>query len=162
MTTDHSRHDCLHRLTSEYRLLAAANFKFVAIGVFEKECVVARTVAFLKLGPFELFSAGFAHNLCDSIHFLSRIGPKRDARFIRFVVFIRTKAKEFRRFVAAGRKKRMEISPGLFVNESKLRQKFSVKLLRRFHVSYTQIDVIEGTRFHPAILNRIGSQFNRS
>jgi hypothetical protein len=55
----------------------------------------------------------------------------------------------------------MEGSPGFFVNESKLWQKFSVKLCRRFHVCHTQIDVIETTRFHIPILNRIASQFNQ-
>jgi len=39
--------------------------------------------------------ARFAHNLCNPIHFFSRIGPKRDACAIRFVVLIRTKAKKF-------------------------------------------------------------------
>jgi hypothetical protein len=78
------------------------------------------------------------------------------------VVFIWTKAKEFRRFVAAGGKESMEGSPGFFVNESKLWQKFSVKLFRRFHVCHSQIDVVKATRFHFMILNGIAKQFNRS
>jgi hypothetical protein len=78
------------------------------------------------------------------------------------VFFIWTKAKEFRRFVAAGGKESMEVSPGFFVNESKVWQKFPVELFRRFHVCHPQIDVIEATRFHFVILNRIASQFNRS
>ena len=56
----------------------------------------------------------------------------------------------------------MIIVARFFVNESKLRQKFSVKLSRRFHVCHPQIDVIKATRFHFVILNRIASQFNRS
>jgi len=80
---------------SKYRLLAAANFEFVAIGVFEKEGVVARTVPLANLRPLELFPAGFAHKLCNPIDFLPRISPKRDACAIRFVVLIWTKAKEF-------------------------------------------------------------------
>jgi len=54
------------------------------------------------------------------------------------------------------------VSPGLFVNESELWQKFAVKLFRRLHVSDTQIDVIEATRFHSVILNLIATHFNRS
>jgi hypothetical protein len=142
-------------LTGKYRLLAAANFEFVPIRVFEKEGVVTRTVALANFRPLKLFPAGLAHDLCNPIHFFPRIGPERDARAIRFVAFIRTKAKEFRRFVAAGGKKSMEGSPGLFVNESKLWQKFPVKLFRRFHVSHPQIDVIEATRFHVLILNLV-------
>ena len=42
------------------------------------------------------------------------------------------------------------------MNESKLGQKFPVKLFRRLHVSHPQIDVIKATRFHLVILNRIG------
>jgi hypothetical protein len=64
------------------------------------------------------------------------------------VVLIRAQAKEFRRFVTATRKKGMEGSTGLFMSESKLWQKFSVKLFRRLHVRDTQIDVIETPRFH--------------
>src|SRR5206468_1334990 len=64
---------------SKYRLLAAANFQFVAIGVFEKERVVTGAIALANLGSLELFSAGFAHELCNPIHFLPRISPKRDA-----------------------------------------------------------------------------------
>jgi len=158
---DRSRHGCLYRLISKYRLLAAANFQFVAFGVFEKESVVARTVAFANFRALELFSAGLAHKHCNPIHFLSRISPKRDACAIRFVVFIRAKAKEFRRLAADGGKKRMEGSTGLFVNESKLGQKFPIKLFGRFHVRDTQIDVIEATRFHVSIFNRMAGHFKR-
>ena len=56
----------------------------------------------------------------------------------------------------------MEGSPGFLVNESKLWQKFSIKLFGRFHVCDTQIDMIEATRFHSVILNLIASQFNQS
>src|SRR6516165_6733935 len=42
----------------------------------------------------------------------------------------------------------MEESTGLFVNKSKLRQEFSVKLFRCVHVFHSQIDMIKATRFH--------------
>jgi hypothetical protein len=146
-------------LSRNDRTFAAADFQFIAIGVFEKEGVITGAVAFANFRPFKFFPAGFAHGLCNPIHFFPRIGPKRDARAVRFVVFIWTKAKEFRRFVAAGGIKSMEVSPGFFVNESKPWQKFAVKLLRGFHVCHPQIDVIEATRFHVLIFNRMAAQF---
>jgi len=149
-------------LTGKYRLLATANFELVAIGVFEKESVVTGAVPLANLGSLEPFPAGFPHELRNPIHFLPRISPKRDTCAIRFVVFIRTEAKEFRGLVADSGKESMEGSTGLFVNKSKLWQKFSVKLFRPFHVCHPQIDMIEATRFHSVILNFIASQFNQS
>jgi hypothetical protein len=154
-------HGCLYRLTGKYRLLAAANFEFVAIRVFEEEGVVTRTVALANFRALKLFPAGVAHKLRNPIYFFARVSPKRDACAIRFVVFIRAKAKEFRRLAADGGKKRMEGSTGLFVNESKLGQKFPIKLFGRFHVRDTQIDVIEATRFHVSIFNRMARHFKR-
>jgi hypothetical protein len=55
----------------------------------------------------------------------------------------------------------MKVSPGFFVNESKLWQKFPVELFRRFHVCHPQIDVIEATRFHLPIFNRKARLFKR-
>jgi hypothetical protein len=156
-----SRHGCLYRLSGKYRLLAAANFEFVAIGVFEKEGVVTRTVALANFRPLKVFPACVAHEFRNPIYLFSRIGPKSDACAIRFVVFIWTKAKEFRRSFAPGGKKSMEISPGFFVNKSKLWQKFPVKLSRHLHVFHPQIDVIEATRFHVSIFNRMGRHFKR-
>ena len=43
------------RLTGKYRLLAAANFEFVAIGIFEKEGVVTRTVVLANFRPLKVF-----------------------------------------------------------------------------------------------------------
>jgi hypothetical protein len=141
------------------RTFPAANFEFVAVGVFEKEGVITWTVALANFRPFELFPARVTHEFRNPIYLFPRIGPKSDACAIRFVIFIWTKAKEFRRSVAPGGKKSMEISPGFFVNKSKLWQKFPVKLFRRFHVSHPQIDVIKATRFHVSIFNRMARHF---
>src|SRR5262249_999139 len=143
--------------TREDRLLAATNFEFVSVGVFEKEGVVTRTVALANFRALEFFSASFAHQLCNPVHFFARIGPKPDSRPIRFMVFIWTKTKKLRWPVAACGIKSMEISPGFFMNKSKLWQKFSVKLSRYSHVFHPQVDVIKATRFHFVILNRIAS-----
>jgi hypothetical protein len=159
MATDHSRHGCRYSSTRKYRLLAAANFEFVALGVFEKEGVVTRAVALANFRPLKFFPASVAHEFRNPIYFFARVRPKRDARTIGLVVFVRTKAKEFRRLAADGGKESMEVSPGLFVNESKLWQKFSVKFFRHFHVSHSQIDVIEATRFHFVIFDRMARHF---
>ena len=110
--------------------------EFVAVGVFEKEGVIAGTVSLANFWPLKLFPASVTHDFRNPIYFFARVCPKRDACPIRFVVFIWTKAKEFRRLAADRGKEGMERSTGLFVNESKLWQQFSIKLFRRFHVCY--------------------------
>jgi hypothetical protein len=159
MAISGSLHSRLCSSTRKHRLLAAANFEFVAVWVFEKEGVVTRAVTLANFRPLKLFPACVAHELRNPIHFFARVCPKRDTRAIRFVVLIWAKAKEFRRLVANGGKESMEVSPWFFVNESKLWQKFSVKLFRHFHVSHSQIDVIEATRFHFVIFDLIARHF---
>jgi hypothetical protein len=159
---DHpSRNGCLCRLTGKYWTLAATDFELISLGVFEKEGVVTRAVTSANFRPFKVFPTSVAHEFRNAVHFVPRIGPKRDPCAIRFMVFIWTKPKEFRRFVAACGIESMVVSRGFFVNESKLRQEFSVKLFRRFHVSHSQIDVIEATRFHVPIFNRMARHFKR-
>src|SRR5262249_19168294 len=117
------------RLTSasNHRTFPAANFQLVAIGILEKEGVIAWAIASANFWPLELFPASVAHEFRNPIYFFARVGPKCDACAIRFVFFIWTKAKEFRRFAGDSGIKSMEVSTGLFVNESKLWQKFPVK-----------------------------------
>jgi hypothetical protein len=155
-------HGCLYSLIRKYRFLATANFEFVAIGIFEKEGVVTRTVALANFRPLKLFPTSVAHEFGNPIYFFTRVGPKRDACAIRFVALIRTKAKEFRRLAADGGKISMKVSTGFFVNKSKLWQKFAVKLFRRFHVCHPQIDVIKATCFHLSIFNRAAGHFKRA
>src|SRR5205814_481237 len=50
-----------------------------------------------------------------------RICPERDARTVRLVILIPFEAEEFRRLVAAGGIKSMTVSPGFFLNKSKVR-----------------------------------------
>lgn len=149
-------------LTRKYRLLAAANFEFVAVGVFEEEGVVTRTVVLANLRPLKVFPASVAHEFRNAIHFFARICPKRDARAVGTMVFVLIKSEEFQRSIATPSIERMKIVPRTFVNESKLRQKFSVELSRYFHVFHPQIDVIKATRFHFVNLTLITSQFNRA
>lgn len=148
-------------LTGKYRLLTAANLKLVPVWVLEEECVVTRTVIFANFRPLKIFPTSVAHELGNAIHFFARVCPKRDPRVVGFMFFVPGKAKEFRWLVATRGIERM-VSPGFFMNESQLWQKFSVKLFRRFHICHPQIDMIEATRFHFVILNRIAWQFNRA
>src|SRR5262245_53042793 len=155
--------------TSNDRPFPATNFQFVAVRVLEEECVIARAVIDTHFGPFERFAACFAHQLRNPINFVTRIRPKRDARPVGLMVLILGETKKFRRLVATGRIKRMEISTRHFsrrrlmpfANKPKLRKKFSVELYRHLHVSNPQIDVIKKTRLHFVILNWFPPQFNR-
>jgi hypothetical protein len=149
-----------YKSTGKYGLLAAANFELVAIWVFEKEGVVTRAVVLADLRPLKLFSSSIAHDFGNPIHFFSRVRPKRDPRAVGTMVFVLGETEKFQRSIAATSKECMKIVAWTFVNESKLRQKFAVKLSRDFHVFHPQIDVIKATRFHSLNLNRVGSQFN--
>ena len=83
-----SRHGCLYRLIRKHRLLAAANFEFVAIGVFEKEGVVTRTVVLANFGTLKVFPASVAHEFRNLIHFFARVRPKRDSRAVGTMVLV--------------------------------------------------------------------------
>jgi hypothetical protein len=85
----------------------------------------------------------------------------RDPRAVGTVVFVLTETEKFQRPIAATDTECMKNRRLDFVNESKLRQKFTVKLPRDFHVFHSQIDAIKATRFHLLIFDRIASQFNR-
>src|SRR5206468_3157536 len=157
-----SRHGCLYRLTGKYRLLAAANFKFVAIGVLEEEGVVTRTVVLANFWPLKVFPASVAHEFRNPIHFFARVCPERDSRAVGTMVLVLAETEKFQRPFATASIERIIIVARTFVNEPKLRQKLSVELSRRLHVCQPQIDVIKATRFHFVILNRLGSKFNCS
>src|SRR5215470_6372975 len=148
------------RSTTKYRLLAATNFEFVAIGVFEKEGVVTRTVFLANLRPLKIFSTSLAHELRNAIYLVPCVRPKRDSRVIRTMAFVLVQTKEFQRPIATSSRKGMKIVTRTFVNESKLWQKLSVKVFRDFHVFHPEIDVIKATRFHFVIFNLMGFQFN--
>src|SRR5258708_1249837 len=142
-------------LTRKYRLLAATNFEFVAVRVFEKEGVVTRTVVLTNFWPLKVFPASVAHEFRNPIHFFARVRPKRDPRAVGTMVFVLIDTEKFHRPIGTPSIERMKIVARTFVNESKLRQKFSVELSRHFHAFHSQIDVIKATRFHFMILNRI-------
>src|SRR5439155_94869 len=93
---------------------------------------------------------------CNTIDFVSRIGPECDARSVRLVVLVLVNHEKLRRLVDACRIKSMEIAAGFragrrfvpFTNKSELRQKLSVKLNCYLHFFHSQINVIKATRFH--------------
>ena len=99
-------------LAGNDRLFPEADFQFVAIGIFKKAGVIAGAVAAAKLRAFQIFSAGLPHQFCNTIDFLSRIGPECDARSVRLMILVLGKSEELRRLVDTGRIKSMEISAG--------------------------------------------------
>src|SRR6476660_5975516 len=141
------RHGCPYRLIRKYRLLAAANFEFIAIGVLEKEGVVTRTVVLANFGTFKVFPASGAHELRNLIHFFARVCPERDSRAVGTMVLVLAQTEKFQRPFATASIESVIIVARTFVNEPKLRQKLSVELSSRLHVCHPQIDVIEATRF---------------
>ncbi len=82
-------------LTGKYRLLAAANFEFVAVRVFEKESVVARTVLLTNLRSLKISTAGIAHEFGNAIDFFARVRPEREPRAIRTMVFVLVESEKF-------------------------------------------------------------------
>src|SRR6476660_346481 len=92
-----SRHSCLHTLTGKHRLLATANFEFVAIGVLEKEGVVTRTVVLANFGTFKVFTASVAHEFRNLIHFFARVRPERDSRAVGTMVLVLAQTEKFQR-----------------------------------------------------------------
>src|SRR5436190_5310011 len=143
------------------RTFPAANFQFVAVGIFEEKCVVAGTVIGTDFRAFQRFAARLAHQFRDPIDFVACVGPKRDSGAVWSMMSILRESEKFRRLVAARGIKRMEIVAWFFVNKSELGQKFCIKRSGDFHVFYPQIDVIKATRFHFMILARLTSRFNR-
>src|SRR6266699_3229110 len=100
------------------RTFPAANFQFVAVGIFEEKCVVARTVIDTDFRPLQIFAADFSHAFGNFIHLLTRVGPECDACVVWPVISILRKSKKFRGLVASRRIKGMEIIAWTFVNES--------------------------------------------
>ena len=157
-----SRHCCLYRSICKHRLLATANFEFVAIGVLEKEGVVTRTVVLANFGTLKVFPASVAHEFRNLIHFFARVCPERDSRAVGTMVLVLAQTEKLQRPFATASIERIIIVARTFVNKPKLRQNFAVELSRRLHVCHPQIDVIKATRFHFVILNRLGLKFNCS
>jgi len=79
----------------QIRLLAAANFEFVAVGVFEKEGVVTWTVVLTNLRSLKIFTAGIAHEYGNPIDFFARVCRERDPRAIRTMVFVLVEGEKF-------------------------------------------------------------------
>src|SRR5206468_8511094 len=119
------------------RPFSATNFKLVAVRILEEKRIVPATVTATDFRTFERLAARVAHQLCEFIHFFPRIGPERDACAVRFMILVPCEPKEFRRLIAAGGIKSMVVSSGFFLNKSKLRQEFSVKLSCRRHVFHS-------------------------
>src|SRR4030095_6301683 len=90
-------------LPSNDRSLAAADFQFVPVRVFEEERVIARAVIDTDFRAFQIFSAGLPHQFCNTIDFVSRIGPECDACSVRLVVLVLVKSEKLRRLVGACR-----------------------------------------------------------
>src|SRR5438045_3613899 len=83
------------------RLLAATDFKFVAIGIVEKDRVITRAVLGTKFRTLQISSSDLSYHAGYLIDFRTAIHPERNPVPVRLVTRILGKAKERRRLVAA-------------------------------------------------------------
>src|SRR5439155_6046974 len=133
-------HSLTVRQTSSFRNdrpFTAANFQPVTIRVLEEKCIVASTVLPTDFRTFKRFAARLTHQLRKAIHFFSCIRPECDSRAIWLMIFVSLENEKFCRLVAASGIKGMIFPARPFLNKSKLRQKFSIKLSRGFHVFHS-------------------------
>src|SRR3954466_5970401 len=117
----------LYRLARKHRFLAAANFEFVAIRVFEKQGVVTRAVVLANFGTFNVFPACVVHEFRNPIHFFTRVCPDQDPCGIGTMVLVLTETEKFQRPFTVPSIKRMVIGAGTLVNEPKLGYKLCVE-----------------------------------
>src|SRR6266404_6481170 len=129
-------------------LFPAADFEFVAVGVFKEKRVVSWAVICTNFRAFQIPSADLAHELGDLVDFFTRVRPKSDSRAVGLMMSIFRETKKFRRLVAAGRIKRSPFRIGTIGREPECGQKLLVKLPRDFEVLNAQINVIQSSCFH--------------
>ena len=110
----------LYTLLSKYRLFSAANFKFVAVGVFEKKTVVTWTVFLANFRPLKIFPASVAHKFRDPINFFACVRPERDSRLVWTMRFTLIKGEKFQRPIASPSIKRIRTVTRTFVAKTKL------------------------------------------
>jgi hypothetical protein len=130
-------------LSSNDRLLPAADFQFVAIGIFEKAGVIAAAVAGTKLRTFQIFPADFADQPGEPINFSAALSPKSDSRPVGSMASILAESEERFRFVSACGKEDSVPPARAVANKAERRQQFTVKLLRALQIAYAQVNMIE-------------------
>jgi len=134
-------------------IFAATDFELVAVWIFEKEGVIAGAIAAANFRPFQILAADITNQSCDFIDFITRFRPKSDSRAVRLMLSIFGEAEKLRRLVAAGA---IKCSPGLvrpIACKPKLGQKLLVKSHRPLKIFQSQINVIQPSDFHFAIVD---------
>jgi len=76
------------------RIFARADFQLVAVGIFEEQRVVSRTITGANFRAFQIFAADFMHEFRKAVDFVARDRPKRDARSVWLMIWICGKSKK--------------------------------------------------------------------
>src|SRR5260370_40913655 len=82
-------------------IFAAANFQFVAIGIFKEECVVAGAVFGANFRTSQILSSDFPHQLGNWINLIPRCRPECDPRPVWLILSLLSDTQKIRRIVAA-------------------------------------------------------------
>src|SRR5207244_10620587 len=105
--------------------------------------VITRTILRPDLRPFQVLSAGLAHNFGHAIYLFARLRPKSDPRLVWAMIRVFGKPEKFRGFTSAIFFKCAPFLRALIESKSNRRQDFGEKLLRSRPVSDAQIDMIK-------------------
>jgi hypothetical protein len=134
-------------------IFAATDFELVAVWIFEKEGVIARAIAAADFRPFQILASDVTNQSCDFIDFITRFCPKSDSRAVRLMLSIFSEAEKLRQLVFADWVKRPPRLVRPIAGKPKLGQKLLVKSHRPLKILYSQINVIQPSGFHFAIVD---------
>ncbi|HEY2801576.1 MAG TPA: hypothetical protein VGI85_13360, partial [Chthoniobacterales bacterium] len=79
--------------------VATADFPLIAVGIFEKDGVVARRVFVAILRAFDVLRAGLADDRAEAVDFFFRVRPKSEAIGVAAMARFLVETDEGRRFV---------------------------------------------------------------
>src|SRR4051812_13018376 len=127
-----------------------ANFELVAVGVFEKNGVIARAVFKTHLRAFDVLRAGLANHFRRLVHGFAARGPERAPVSLWPMIGLFRESEEVDRDLAF----RFEQAPlvaALVHPEPDRRQNLRVEALGRLAIFNPKIDVIEKTPAHETV-----------
>src|SRR5690348_4951128 len=128
--------------------VAAANFPLVAVGILEKDGVVAGRVVVAILRAFDVLRAGLADDRAEAVDFFFRVGPKGEAVSVAAVARFLVQTDEGRRFaLTLG-----VISDLRFrdadVRETQRGEEYVIKFPGFRKVGHPKVNVIEAVNTH--------------
>ena len=128
--------------------VATADFPLIAVGILEKQGVVARRVLVAILRAFDILRAGLADDRAEAVDFFFRVRPKGKAVGIAAVARFLVETDEGRRFA---------LSLGVIADlsfrdadlrETQRREKYVIKFPSFGKVGHPKINMIEAVDTH--------------